>query len=362
VEDVQLALTATRVDQKNFGIWLRNWQVGQVLNALVASQRPSGELVLRVGGQQLTAATDVPVQPGTRLLLEVKQLEPVPVLRVLRSVPPPAGQAVETGGAVRAAATPGAPSLVSALQALGAEGIARLPGNAQVLIGQLLDLLPRLSQLGEARNLKRAVEQSGTFSEARLLASGGESAERDLKVLVQRLLVVLRGAGGSGEEAPSARGAGAFARELEGMLGALQLNQLASLPGDAGAGRSWRIDLPFLLGEGMHSARLSINEEEGRERPDGEELSRRWHAVLSLDLPRLGSLVVHVQAGPEQARVSIEVENPGSGALLGGSLHQLGDAMKARGLTLEGLEVRLGPEQGAAGSEREGGVVTGWKA
>ncbi len=362
MEDIQLALTATRVDQKNFGIWLRNWQVGQVLNALVAAQRPSGALVLRVGGQQLTAATDVPVQPGTRLLLEVKQLEPVPVLRVLRAVPPPAGQAVETGGAVRAAATPGAPSLGSALQALGAGGIARLPGNAQALIGQLLDLLPRLSQLGEARNLKRAVEQSGTFSEARLLASGGQSAERDLKVLVQRLLVVLRAAGGGGEEAPSARGTGAFVRELEGMLGALQLNQLASLPADTGAGRSWRIDLPFLLGGGMHTARLSINEEEGRERPDGEEHTRRWHATLSLDLPRLGPLVVHVYAGPEQARVLIEADKPDSGAVLGGSLQQLGTAMQARGLALEGLEVRLASEPGTAGTESEGRTVTGWKA
>ena len=139
---------------------------------------------------------------------------------------------------------------------------------------------------------------------------------------MQRLLLVLRGAGGAGEEASSARGTGAFARELEAMLGALQLNQLASLPGDAGAGRSWRIDLPFFLGEGMHSARLSINEEEARERPDGDEHTRRWHAVLSLDLPRLGPLVVHVHAGPAQARVSIEVDKPDSGALLGGSLRR----------------------------------------
>ncbi|HCD56971.1 MAG TPA: hypothetical protein DEQ90_16220, partial [Halieaceae bacterium] len=76
VEEIQLALTAARTDQKNFGLWLKNWQVGQTLSALVSGQRPTGELVLRVGGLQITATADIPVQQGARLLLEVRQLQP----------------------------------------------------------------------------------------------------------------------------------------------------------------------------------------------------------------------------------------------------------------------------------------------
>jgi hypothetical protein len=74
LEELQLALTTARTDQRNFGLWINNWQIGQTLNALVTGQRPTGELVLRVGGQQITATADIPIQQGASLMLEVKQL------------------------------------------------------------------------------------------------------------------------------------------------------------------------------------------------------------------------------------------------------------------------------------------------
>ena len=73
MEELQLTLTPARVDQKNFGIQLANWRVGQQLTALVVDTRPNGGLVLSVAGKTFLASSDLPVQPGTRMAMEVKQ-------------------------------------------------------------------------------------------------------------------------------------------------------------------------------------------------------------------------------------------------------------------------------------------------
>ncbi|HBM83217.1 MAG TPA: flagellar hook-length control protein FliK, partial [Halieaceae bacterium] len=143
MEEIQLALTAARTDQKNFGLWLKNWQVGQTLSALVSGQRPTGELVLRVGGLQITATADIPVQQGARLLLEVRQLQPQAVLRIIGNPASPAS--AEPGGNVRllGAAAPGVETVnalarvVSLLQP--AEGAVRtLPAESLPLVRQVL--------------------------------------------------------------------------------------------------------------------------------------------------------------------------------------------------------------------------------
>ena len=83
MEELQISLTPARVEQRNFGLWLRTPQVGQVLNAVVADKLPSGEMVLKVGAERVTVSTDIPLQPGARLLLEVKQVQPQVTFRVL---------------------------------------------------------------------------------------------------------------------------------------------------------------------------------------------------------------------------------------------------------------------------------------
>ena len=42
MEELQLALTAMRVEQKNFGLWLKSWQVGQMLQALIRDEEFDG--------------------------------------------------------------------------------------------------------------------------------------------------------------------------------------------------------------------------------------------------------------------------------------------------------------------------------
>ena len=53
MEELQLTLTPARVDQRNFGLMLSNWRVGQVINALVVDRMPSGGMLLSAGGVSL---------------------------------------------------------------------------------------------------------------------------------------------------------------------------------------------------------------------------------------------------------------------------------------------------------------------
>ena len=76
MEELQLTLTPARVDQRNFGVMLSNWRVGQVINALVVDRMPSGNVLLNAGGREFVTPLDLPVQPGTRLQLEVQQVTP----------------------------------------------------------------------------------------------------------------------------------------------------------------------------------------------------------------------------------------------------------------------------------------------
>ena len=89
MEELQLTLTPARVDQRNYGVQLSNWRVGQQLNALVVDTRPNGGLLLSVAGKTFTVSSDLPVQPGTRMALEVKQVgQDIVLQRVNDGVPP----------------------------------------------------------------------------------------------------------------------------------------------------------------------------------------------------------------------------------------------------------------------------------
>jgi hypothetical protein len=88
MDELQLAFTLPRVEQKNLGPLLRSWQLGQVLQARVVDQSSPGNLLLRIGGHQLTATAGFQVPKGTLLSLEVTGLFPAPSMKVIN---PPHG-------------------------------------------------------------------------------------------------------------------------------------------------------------------------------------------------------------------------------------------------------------------------------
>ncbi|MEQ9462671.1 MAG: flagellar hook-length control protein FliK [Haliea sp.] len=363
MEDIQLALTAARTDQKNFGLWLKNWQVGQTLSALVSGQRPSGELVLRVGGLQITATADIPVQQGARLLLEVRQLQPLAVLRIIS--PPGGTAAAEHGGNVRllGAAVSGTETVnalarvVTLLQP--AEGALRaLPAESLVLVRQLLRSVATPAQLVQPAGLRAAVAASGTFSEAQLLHSAGKPPgtappPADMKSSLARVLAQvdarLEQVNAIPTRASDAAALLALRQELETALTAITANQLASLPADTAAVRSWAFTLPFLWQEEYRQLQLQL-EREPRE-PGDEEDQERWRLQLNLDLPRLGHIAVEARLTQGQLAVEVVSDQPAVRRLVQASSRLLETALENRGLTLAGLVSRA--PGAAAGSPPE---------
>jgi hypothetical protein len=349
VEDLQLALTTARVDQRNFGLWINNWQVGQTLNALVTGQLASGELLLRVAGQQITATADIPIQQGANLMLEVKQLQPVPTLRVLN---PLASTTANGGAGATLQLIPGggsavaSSSLAAVAQVLQASqgGAAMLPAPVGEAISELLRLTGRAERLGQPAGLAAALRGSGVFLEAGLASIDPNRAgtlQQDVKAGLFRALSRVDAAISKLDavalQGPDARALLDLKQELEGGLGRIILHQLNSQPLDGQAGlRSWQLELPVFHAGTFHSLRIELEQERrgtsDSARSDDEE--DVWRVALHVAPPALGALELKLELNGEKLDLRIAAARAPVRALLDAGLSELQKGLASRGITL----------------------------
>ncbi len=172
---------------------LKAWQVGQILQLTVLEVTAPGRAVLMMAGQRFEAQTDTTLAPGQRLTVRVETGTTPQVLRVLA----PSAEAEPSSATLRQALAtllPGAGSLRQAVEVLATLARAPQPPSltpslppppaaATAAVRTLLATLPTPAQLSTGTGLRAAVENSGTFLEARLAASTpGQPAPRtDLK-------------------------------------------------------------------------------------------------------------------------------------------------------------------------------------
>ena len=322
MEELQISLTPARVEQKNFGLWLRTPQVGQVLNAVVADRLPSGEMVLKVGAERVTASTDIPLQPGARLLLEVKQVQPSVTFRLLSHAPPPNVATAEALSEANRAhrqisATPsgrgGIPQLLALLGGLQS-GALSATGIDRTMVRQLQANVMNAPQLTNPEALKRAVLTNGTFHET-LLASGHPElmriAANDLKGQLLKMMAKVSSASNEEGEQSDGEGAGIEAlallrSALDKNLEAVSQNQLGSLPAeDSQLSQQWLFDIPFRLGDSLHSLDLELSKDEGSAGLQDATDDTTWRAKLNLDLPGLGTTEITLKLVASQLSLSL---------------------------------------------------------
>jgi hypothetical protein len=344
LEELQLALTTARVDQRNFGLWISSWQVGQTLNALVTNQLPNGGLVLNVDGRQITASADIAVQQGTNLLLEVKELRPVPTLRIL--TPVPNAPAAASGGTLQlllagpsgvASAPPAA--VAAALQS--ARATLALPAPVGEAVDQLLRLVPRGEHLGDPLALARALQSSGLFHESSLAAapeSEGAAPGQDFKAALFRVLARADAALAQAEalrmNAADAEALLEMKRELEAGLARVSLNQLASLPVEGQTTRNWQFEIPVALAGQVHDLRVELEREGGHAGTADEAESECWRVKLQLAPPALGPVELRLELQEARLVLSVAAEHAESRAMLDGALPALQRALASQGLEL----------------------------
>lgn len=170
---------------------VRNWRVGQVLNAVATSADRGGRADLRIGAQTYQAQVPFTVKPGDRMSLEVIRTGTIPLLRPLGAErsPDPVQAALRTA-LPRQAPLP--PLLANLAQLADHRQAPALPAPVVAAARALFQGLATPRQAGDSEGLRRALQNAGTQLEAKLAQTatgkppGGSIAE-DLKAGLLRL-------------------------------------------------------------------------------------------------------------------------------------------------------------------------------
>jgi hypothetical protein len=351
LEELQLTLTPSRVDQRNQGIMLANWRVGQTINALVSDRMPSGGVLLSVGSQTFVTSRDIPAQPGSRIQFEVQQIEPRLVLRLVNT--PTSIGAHRAPDIANGAPINIAQSLPSGLNAL----YKSLDINLQMSnlkSGEMKALLANNFLNPNAINptaVQTALYMSGIFTEALWLSNrpslGARSTKTSLMVLRQRIASALESSGLSSDERL------ALARlinNIDSSVTSITHQQIASLPQESDRAK-WLATLPLQLGEQICEIDVEIERRPRQESDDSPE----WKFKFSLTLDTLGPITVLVEIHKGRICVDFKVSSLVH-ASLSESLPVLRNRLIASGLELDQLSSSISESNSDGENARRAGL------
>ncbi|MCO7567337.1 flagellar hook-length control protein FliK [Pseudomonas sp. S 311-6] len=290
------------------------------------------------------------------------------------------------------------PGLLNALQqvALDPGGVGTLRATAE----QLLASLPDARQLGEAKAVAQALNNSGAFLEAKLLGGLSTELATDLKAQLLRLMAqasgngpflastsastltqvmpaMARGALGMLERVGPRQQPGTFplpsrllqAMENEGDLqqllrlaaaaiARLQSHALSSLQQSAtlengNLQTTWQTEIPIRHGQEFIPLQAKLQREEtpqqhaDRQREPQDPLQALWRIELAFDLALLGPLQVQAQLSQGRLSGQLWAEREQTAKLIDSQLGGLRERLLARGLDVGDLECHPGiPPQG----------------
>ena len=292
MEELQLTLTPARVDQRNFGLMLSNWRVGQVINALVVDRMPSGGMLLSAGGREFVTPMDLPVQPGNRLQLEVQKIAPQLVLKAF--LPDAIAGSGKTQSAplsnplvsadTRVANTATLLSTIAASPPLRAF-ISQSPALTALFASLTGQALP--SSLLSSGSLAQAVAQSGLLTEANLAAGRDARAKGSAKTQLTQIQRML-GETTTASLQPESRGSLSSLSELtNAALANLGQQQLTSIPQDGGSQR-WVFSLPLELSACFTDLSMTVDRDASGAQGSSED--QEWRVQLQLELPSAGPI------------------------------------------------------------------------
>lgn len=293
-------------------------------------------------------------------------------------------------------------SLSGLLNAL--QQITRDPGaNAELKTSaeRLLASLPEARQLGDAKTLAQALNNSGAFLEAKLLGGGGAGLVPDLKAQLVRLVAQAfpdlpsSALSNPATAATLAQAFPAIARGALGMLdrnsprpgtfplpsrllqsleaegdlqqllrlaaaaiSRLQSHQLASLQQtgvteNGNLQTTWQTEIPIRHGQEFVPLQVKLQQEQTPEQHADAQRSQRdpleslWRIELAFDLPPLGPLQVQAQLSQGRLSGHLWAEQQQTAQLIERQLGTLRERLVARGLDVGELECHPGiPPQG----------------
>lgn len=363
-----------------------DWRLGTMLHALVLRQSESGAAPLRIGGAIYSAQISFPVAKGERLLLEVVDLDPLPILRPIRD----SGRVDVASLALRhlLPRQGGMGAVLARVEALMATKPDHAPPPPQVVAAarQLLQSLPTREALATPEGVRAAFHNSGILLEAKLLTGSVEMRAMlagDFKANLLRLAETLRMLPAVTREPttpssqaplltalpllpplrhirPAAQAPIAIAPPGTGLLDAylgdlkseanaalarLQLHQLAALPSAEDPFHLWLLELPVRDRGTTDVWQFRIEEEPQRANPQGA--GGGWRVELAVELPGLGAVTAVVALRASQISINFWAEQAATAALFGTHLKLLEERLDAAGISTARLSCRPGKAPGS---------------
>jgi hypothetical protein len=361
------------------------WQAGQIIKALVVEMPHPRQTVLSIAGQEFAVKTQLPVQAGQTLKLEILQPGVPAALRLLPSATP----AQTASLAVRDALprqTP-LPALLANL-AVVAQATPKsgppLPAPVVALARQVLARLPTPESLAKPEGLQQALAQSGLFLEHKLAqplqtAQPLPPVSADFKGGLLGLLAALFSLVKGTPPPPPAPGQGTppalpqapqppapftatpqaqaraqptvtpqlgpqqalleLFRHVEGGLARVQLHQLISTATDDDGRRLWLMELPVRQGEQTDVIALRIERDKGG---SDKRQAAPWSVNLALNLENLGPLNVRVTLAGGAVSASFWAQQPATAELFRRHLHELQGRLTKVGLKVGNLTAHKG--------------------
>jgi hypothetical protein len=293
------------------------------------------------------------------------------------------------------------PSLLTALQQLASSP--DVGSELRASAERLLASLPDARQLSDPKTLAQALNNSGSFLEAKLLGGQASSTPLDLKAQLVKLIAQLPGSPAGSAANPAllastlAQALPGFARSALGMLGQvsprpqpgafplperllqsledkgdlqqllrlaaaavsrLQSHALSSLQqtGTLENGNlqtSWQTEIPVRHGQEFIPLQVKLQREEtpeqqaDREREQRDPLAALWRIELAFDLAPLGPLQVQAQLAQGRLSGQLWAEHERTAQLIASQLGTLRERLLDRGLDVGDLECHPGsPPQG----------------
>jgi hypothetical protein len=226
-------------------------------------------------------------------------------------------------------------------------------GIDRTMVKQLQAHVLNAPQLTNPEALMRAVLTNGTFHE-RLLASGHPDLMRiaasDLKGQLLKMMAKVSSAGNQEGEQSADEGTGIEAlallkSTLDKNLQAVSQNQLGSLPAeDNQLSQQWLFDIPFRLGDSLHSLDLELSKDEGSAGPQDETNDTTWRAKLNLDLPGLGATEITLKLLASQLSLHVVSTERSTLEMFLQAKPGLTAGLESRGLALHRLSVMHSPD------------------
>jgi hypothetical protein len=154
----------------------QSWRIGSVLSARPLGTTPQGMLVLQIGA--VTVETEAPgngTQLPAQFQVRVLSLGAQPLLELVGTASP--DQVVNRALRERLPQQNGYAPLLATLAELGQRPVMRmLPARFRTLLAQFEQAIRTPAEVTDGSSLREAVQRSGLFLEADLLAAGADES------------------------------------------------------------------------------------------------------------------------------------------------------------------------------------------